>query len=63
MERISSLNRVPSGPQDLKSEASLGLRRDPYDKTARRRSSRTKRDEDEFEIDRFEHPAGQELDH
>jgi hypothetical protein len=57
MESISSLNRVPTTPRDLKPEAASKLSRDPQDEAARNRNRRGKPDDpdDEFEIDTFEH--------
>ena len=64
MESISSLNRVPANPRDLKAEANAAPGRDPQGEAARKRNRRHKANEphDEFEIDTFEHIDGEPRD-
>jgi hypothetical protein len=64
MGPISSLNRVPTPPRDLKPEAGAKLSRDPQGEAARKRNRRHKPDDpgDEFEIDTFEHADGEPQD-
>lgn len=64
MESISSLNRIPAKPYDLKAEGNAALGRDPQGEAARKRNRRHKPNEphDEFEIDTFEHVDGEPRD-
>lgn len=63
MESISSLNRVPATPRDLKPEAGSKLSGGPQGEAARKRNRRGKPDDpdDEFETDTFEHVDGEPL--